>query len=156
MAMSQSERIRHIQEQAIQYISRSKVRDSSELTHIRQAQASSTQIPDTVADIQDSPDILSVGVRPRQVVITGKGTNMEYIEVLQSAEHAAICGDQQTLQGAILGTYVPSPCIDRNKPPFAQQDLTGSVYIPACKPAEGQYFPKKITCPYTRVPYPSG
>jgi len=163
MSMSQGERIRRIEEEAKQYISRTKVRDASELTHIRRAQASKTQIPQVVSDkrfIGDSID--SIGNNVQRVTIKGKGTNMEYTNVLQNAEHNAICGDSQiqTNPYLALGTYVPAVCYDRNKPPFAQQDLTNPahVYVPQCVPGPATYFPNitDTTCVYDRVITPSG
>ena len=152
--MSQGERIRRIEEEAKTYISRSKVRDSSELTSIRRAQASSNQIPTSVQDIQ------YVNGCAMTVQIKGKGTNMEYLNVLQAAESAAICCSADPSNIVNLGTYVPAPCYDRNKPPFSQQNITipSNVYIPACKPADEQYFPQIVdsTCVYDRVITPSG
>jgi len=152
--MSQGERIRRIEEEAKTYISRSKVRDSSELTHIRRAQASSNQIPASVQDIQ------YVNGCAMTVQITGKGTNMEYLNVLQAAESAAICCSADPSNIVNLGTYVPAPCYDRNKPPFSQQNITipENVYVPACKPPDAQYFPVIVdsTCVYDRVITPSG
>jgi hypothetical protein len=163
MSMSQGERIRRIEEEAKVYISRTKVRDASELTNIRQAQASKTQTPQTITDtrfIGDSID--SIGNNVQRVTIKGKGTHMEYTNVLQNAEHNAICGDSQVQNNPYLalGTYVPAPCYDRNKPPFAQQDLTipDHVYVPQCVPGTNTYFPRinDSTCVYDRVITPSG
>jgi len=155
MAMSQGERIRRIQEENIQYISRSKVRDSSELTNIRRAQSSGNEIPQSISSIQ------YVNGCAMNVQITGKGTNMEYDTVLRASENSAICGGvKQTNAYLALGTYVPAPCYDRNKPPFAQQDLTvpSLVYVPPCTPGDAKYFPiiKDSTCVYDRVITPSG
>ena len=164
MSMSQGERIARIQEEAKQYISRVKVRDSSEITHIRQAQASSTKIPQSISDkrpIGDSID--TIGTHVQTVQIKGKGTNMEYTNVLQSAENSAICGatQVQTNPYLALGTYVPAPCFDRSRPPFAQQDLLypSTVYTsPNCLSGTERYFPRitDSTCVYDRVITPSG
>ena len=152
--MSQGERIRRIEEEAKTYISRSKVRDSSELTHIRRAQASSNQIPTSVQDIQ------YVNGCAMTVQIKGRGTNMEYLNVLQAAEGAAICCSADPSNIVNLGTYIPAPCYDRSKPPFSQQNITvpANVYVPACKPPDAQYFPVIVdsTCVYVRVITPSG
>ena len=48
MAMLQSERLNYLLQEQTKYISRSKVRDSSELTGIRKAQASGTEIPQVI------------------------------------------------------------------------------------------------------------
>jgi hypothetical protein len=154
MSMSQGERIRRIEEEAKRYISRNKVRDASELTHIRRAKASSNEIPTSVQDIQ------YVNGCAMTVQIKGKGTHMEYLNVLQAAESAAICGSADPSDIVNLGTYIPAPCYDRSKPPFAQQDLTvpANLYVTACKPAAEQYFPRIVdsTCVYDRVITPSG
>lgn len=153
-----------LQEESLRYIARTRVRDSSEITRIRQAQASSTHIPQTVVDIRDiGASVNTIGTNVGSVAIRGKGTNMEYTSILQSAEHDAVCGANQvqTNPYLALGTYVPAPCYDRNKPPFAQQDLTNpaTVYVPPCKaPNNEHYFPHIVdsTCVYNRVITPSG
>ena len=158
--MSQGERMARLQEETVKYIARTKVRDSSEITHIRRAQASSVHIPDRVTDTRNiGATIDTIGTNACTVTIKGKGTNMEYTSVLRSAEHCAICPDNQTLT---TGPYLlPTPCYDHNKPPFAQQDITNPsmVYVPPCKaPENGQYFPNIVdsTCVYDRVITPSG
>ena len=160
MAMSQGERMARLQEETIKYIARTKVRDSSEITHIRRAQASSTQNPTVVSDTRNiGATIDTIGTHACNVTIKGKGTNMEYTGILRSAEHCAICPDNQPLTtGPIL---VPTPCYNHNKPPFAQQDITNPsmVYVPFCKTPENQhYFPNIVdsTCVYNRVITPSG
>ena len=128
MAMSQSELIRRTQEEATRYISRSKVRDSSELTMMRQAMASKTPIPQTISTCC--------------ATITGKGSQMEYTAILQQAQGCAICADPPRETGVTL------PCINYNKslPPFAQQD-PANAYIPSCTPGFNTYFPPKpSTC----------
>jgi hypothetical protein len=162
--MSQGERIARIQEEAKQYISRVKVRDSSENTYIRQAQASSTKIPQSISDKRPIGDTIdTIGTHVQGVQIKGKGTNMEYINVLRTAERDAICGDNQvqTNPYLALGTYIPAPCFDRSRPPFAQQDLLypSTLYTsPKCPPGTETYFPiiKDSTCVYDRVITPSG
>jgi hypothetical protein len=160
MAMSQGERMARLQEESVKYIARTKVRDSSEITHIRRAQASSTQIPTAVNDIRNiGATVDTIGTEACTVTIKGKGTNMEYTNILRSAEHCAICPDNQVVgTGPIL---VPTPCYNHNKPPFAQQDITNlsMVYVPPCKaPENGQFFPNIVdsTCVYDRVITPSG
>ena len=133
-----------------------KVRDSSELTHIRRAQASGSVVPRSISSIQD------VAGCARNVQIEGKGTNMEYGSVLRGAENSAICGGvQETNSDLVLGIYVPAPCYDRSKPPFAQQDLTvpSMVYLSPCTVCgSGQYFPVTTgtPCECYRVITPSG
>ena len=164
MAMSQGERLARLQEESKTYISRVKVRDSSELTHIRRAQASRTTIPQSISDIRPIGDTIdAIGTKIQTVQIKGKGTNMEYGNVLRNAENSAICGatQVQTNPYLALGTYVPAPCYDRSRPPFAQQDLLypNTVYTsPNCPPGTETYFPRinDSTCVYDRVITPSG
>jgi hypothetical protein len=119
--MSQSERLRRIQEDGPRFISRAKVRDSSEYTHIQQARASKTHIPLTIST--------------QCATITGKGTNMEYLTILKRAEGAAICADPPVFPGV----YVPGVGYDHTAPPFSQQNLS-TAYKPAMKPGFQQYF----------------
>jgi hypothetical protein len=160
MAMSQGERMARLQEETVKYISRSKVRDSSEITHIRRAQASSTYIPASVSDTRNiGATVDTIGTNACNVTIKGKATNMEYISVLQSAEHNAICCGNEP--NSVPGIYLPTPCYNHNMPPFAQQDITNPsmVYVPPCKaPENEQYFPNIVdsTCVYDRVITPSG
>ena len=153
-----------LQEETVKYIARTKVRDSSEITHIRRAQASSVQNPTAVTDIRNiGATVDTIGTEACTVTIKGKGTNMEYTNILRSAEHSAICGATHVQPNPYLalGSYANTPCYDHNKPPFAQQDITNPsmVYIPPCKaPENGQFFPNIVdsTCVYDRVITPSG
>jgi hypothetical protein len=128
MAMSQSEYLRRIVESTPNYVSRSKVRDSSEYTHIQQARASSTYIPAKVENTIERDGCAA------SVVQTGKGVNMEYGAVLLKAQGCAVCADDVLP----AGITIPTVCYDRRKPPFSQQDLSGNPYTPACTP--GQNF----------------
>ena len=128
MAMSQSEYLRRIVESTPKYVSRSKVRDSSEYTVIQQARASSAYIPAKVANIIERDGCAA------SVVQTGKGMNKEYGGVLLKAQGCAICADVVLPAGIVI----PTVCYDRRKPPFSQQDLSGNTYTPPCTP--GQNF----------------
>lgn len=157
MAMSSSELLRRRQEETKNYVSRSKVRDSSELTLIRQAKASTTEIPVAVNTV------VSDGACQRTQTIRGNGTNMEYGAVLAKAQSCAICADTDV--SSPPGIYIPTPCYDRRKAPFAQQDLSGNVgsggtlYVPACKPGNLNYFPRIAVrgddCNLPHLPYDS-
>jgi hypothetical protein len=81
--MSESERIRRIQEQANKYIARNKCVDSSLLTMKRQAQASSVAAPATVAAV------VSQNGCAANATVTGKGTNMDYSAIMQNSASAA-------------------------------------------------------------------
>ncbi len=155
LEMLQSERLRLIMEEGNKYIARAKVRDSSELTYIHQAQASAAKVPTTVLG-----SIVEDGCA-RSTVITGKGTNMTYTNILQAAQKCAVCSDPDPMR--YPGITVPGVCYDRSKPPFAQQDVSvaSNMYTPACKdPGNRVYFPPKIIdgkgCQFNRLQYPSG
>lgn len=154
--MTQSERLRYIEKEANKYVSRSKPRDSSEITHFRQAQASGTKIPQSVSSKQLQGTVATrLNTNCCQQQIKGKGTNMEFTQVLQSREHDAVCCSNPISQDGII--ELPVPCIDRTKPPFAQQDLNKQTYIPACTPGFNQYFPvTNSTCVCERPIKPIG
>jgi hypothetical protein len=150
MSMTEGERIRRIQEEANRYVSRSKVRDSSELTFIRQAKASKNVIPATVSSmVTRDGDCCNVTIK-------GKGTNMEYLNVLQGARGCATCSDVEP--SLLPGIYIPAPCYDRSQPPFAQKNLS-TGYVPACTPGFNQFFPtvprRGETCNLPNLPFDS-
>jgi len=142
VGMSQSERLARLMSENPNYVSRSKVRDSSELTAIRQAQSSRVQDPQLVV----SADGVSTFA-----VIQGKGTNKEYLNVLQRAQGCAVCAD--SVGADILpGIYPGAPNVstlssfmtyDRTKYPFSPLSVLSTAgYKEECKvqnPVE--YFP---------------
>ena len=150
--MSESERLRRVLEERPKYISRTKVRDSSELTGIKQARASTTEIPTTVQGNVERDG------KAVDLIIRGKGVNMEYRSILDKSQGCAVCSDPDAslLPRAVLqGTPY-----DRRKEPFAQQDLSGA-YTPACKTSGFvQYFPPRVrrgpNCNYDYPLNPSG
>jgi len=136
--MSHSERLARIMNENQNYISRSKVRDSSELTSIRQAKASSVKIPQTVQTVGLKVDAYGVTTSLSTVVtVKGSGTNMEYGGILQAAQGCAVCADSVT-----PGFYISSfTTYDRTKPPFAQKDLATAENA-VCKVRDPvEYFP---------------
>ena len=126
------------------YVSRSKVRDSSELTAIRQAKASSVPIPQTVQSATLKVDAYGNTTEFSTIVtIRGKGTNMEYGAILQKKQGCAICEDDvgtDVLPGFYVSTFTT---YDRSKYPFsALSVLSTASYTPVCKVADPvQYFP---------------
>ncbi len=152
MAMSQSERIRRIQEESNRYLARAKTRDSSELTLINQARASKTKIPQTVQGSHIEDGCCTT------FTAKGNGTNMEYLSLLQASQGCAICSDPDV---SILSPRItlPTPCFDRRVPPFSQQDLSGTPYTPACTPGFQTFFPPKVNrgpnCNLPHLPYDS-
>jgi len=158
VAMSQSERLKRVAAEQINYINRAKVRDSSEYTAITKARASSTEIPTTVVSAGLQTDARGVVKSiSTTVTITGKGTNMDYDSVLERRQFGAVSADISPArrQGIIL----PSPVYSRYTTPFAQQTLS-TAYTPACKvPGTEVYFPPFLIrgqpgdeCNYTHLP----
>lgn len=142
--MSQSERLARLMNENPKYVSRSKVRDSSELTSIRQAQSSRVQDPQLV--VNRSADGVSTFA-----VSQGKGTNKEYLNVLQRAQGCAICADNVGAD-VLPGIYPGAPVItspsgfmtyDREKYPFSPLSVLSTAgYKEECKVANPvEYFP---------------
>ena len=134
VGMSQSERIARLMNENPKYVSRSKVRDSSELTGIRQAQASRVQDPQLVVNANGVSTF---------AVTQGKGTNKEYLNVIQRQQGCAVCADSvgtDVLPGIYISTFTT---YDRTKYPFSPYSvLSTATYTPACKVADPvQYFP---------------
>lgn len=155
MAMTQGERMSRLREESVKYVSRSKVRDSSEHINIVQAKASKNYIPQTVAGIQTIPDVKTVRDASSCVVITGKGTNMEYLEILRGKEGCAVCSDVDPSVNGVRGIYIPSVTYNHALPPFAQQNAT-----PPCTPGFNVYLPRTVFdptgCKFNRNLTPSG
>ena len=154
-AMSESERIRHIQEQANKFVSRRKCVDSSLMTMMAQAKASSTSKPSTV------PLVVNRGGCATNAVTTGVGTQMDYTAILQKAQGCAICPDFPTPNTNISSIITLAvPCINNLAPPFTQRNLS-TMYNPACTdPGKRDYFPAPIfdgpNCQFNRITTPSG
>lgn len=146
--MSYSERMRYIQEEANKYVARNKVRDSSELTLMRQAKATSTTVPQTVSAVinpHTSQQMTSYQGLPdcaANVVYTGVGTSNDYSAILQRSQGCAICSDSDP----VLNQYItlPTPCFNREGFPFVQSNVSSPVY---CKdPGFNVYFPPGPPC----------
>jgi len=134
VGMSQSERIARLISENPKYVSRSKVRDSSELTAIRQAQSSRVQDPQLVVNANGVSTF---------AVTQGKGTNKEYLNVLQRAQGCAICADNvgtDILPGIYVSTFTT---YDRTKYPFSPFSVLSTAgYKEECTvPNPVQYFP---------------
>jgi hypothetical protein len=157
MAMSQSERLRLVQEQATRYVSRNKCVDASLLTMVNQAKASSVPTPGRVA-ITSTRDACS-----GQATAAGKGANGEYIGILQAAQAAAFKAPCSTNKpedtGAIPVITLPVPCINYNAPPFTQQNLSTMYVEPCTNPGKRDYFPPRVPngpgCTTTKITTPS-
>ena len=148
MAMSYSERMRYIQEEANQYLSRNKVRDSSELTLIRQAKASSVIDPNIVSATtnlhtnQLIPPYQNTSDCAANVVYKGVGTNNDYSGILKGKQNCAICSDDDPSINRYLTTQT-WPCYNRLQPPFIQKNLSTAV---TCKQGFDSYPRREAIC----------
>jgi hypothetical protein len=158
VAMSQSELLRLTMNEQPRYISRAKVRDSSEQTAIVKARSSGVDIPNTVLSAGLQTDARGLHTNISTVVtIRGKGTNMDYDSVLERAQSAAICADiSPSLQPAIT---LYSPVYSRTAPPFSQQTLSTAYTAPCKIPGNNVYFPPFLqrgqngdSCNYRHLP----
>jgi len=148
MSLSSSELTRRIQESANKYLSRNKVRDSSELTFIRQAKASSVVAPQIVPNVinqhtnQIVPPYQYITDLSTQVVFTGVGTQNDYSAILQKAQGCAICADDDPS----LNPYIilPTVCYNPTEFPFIQKNLSTPVVCSI--PEFNKYFPPAPLC----------
>jgi len=160
--MLQSERLKYLLQEQPKIISRSKVRDSSELVAIRKAQASGTERPQIVSGNKEINDT------PCNVVYAGKGTNMDNSSVVERAQFCAVQGDTLSSSATQFNT-ITAPRYDRRMEPFSQQDLSGAFiagvytgpYTAPCRvPGFVQYFPpirfNGKYCNFNTNVYPSG
>ena len=136
--MSASELLRYKQEQATKYISRNKCNDSSVQTMITQAKASGRSSASIVTNTSSC-----------SLYVSGKGTNGEYIGILQAAQAAAFNAPCSTNKPEDTGVTpritLPVPCINYNAPPFTQQNLS-TMYVAPCKvPGKLDYFPPFVS-----------
>jgi len=157
MAMSQSERLRLIQEQATKYVARNKCVDSSLQTFIVQAKASSTAAPKIISGVQSQNGCAA------NVTITGKGANMEYLGILQAAQASAVgspCCNTPSDTSVSPVIVLPTPCINQLAPPFTQQNLSTMYVAPCTDPGKRDYFPPFVPngpgCTTTKITTPSG
>jgi hypothetical protein len=154
VVMSQSERLRHIQEQATKYVSRNKCVDSSLMTLVVQSKASQTAAPQKVAAVVDRADC------PTNATVVGKGTNGEYIGIMQKAQGCAICPSSGiTDTGAYPKITLPVPCVNEGAPPFTQQNMSSFYTQPCTNPGNLNYFPPPVYdgpgCTFNRITTPS-
>ena len=148
MAMSDQERIRRLMEANNMYVSRNKVRDSSELTLIRQAKASSVVAPQTVPVSIDQrtnqivPPYQYASDLSYNTVFTGVGTQNDYSAILQGKQRCAVCSDDDPSINPYI--ILPTPTINPLQFPYIQKDLSTPVicYIPGFN----VYFPPAPPC----------
>jgi len=158
LPMTQSERIRLIQEQANKYVSRNKCNDSSLQTLIVQSRASATAAPQKV----QANSGWGQGTSSFSVVVTGKGTNGEYINILQAAQANAIgapCSNIPADTGVTPVITRPTPCINYNAPPWTQQNMSSFYVAPCAIPGKNDFFPPVVSngpgCTTTKITTPS-
>lgn len=120
MSMSESERIRRMQEQATSYVSRSKCVDSSLWTFQNQMKASKSVVaPQTVEGKVVRPTGDGSSNCCATVTYRGRGTNMDQSALIAAAAGCAICSDVPvgaTAESA-AGIYVPTCCNDQQAQP---------------------------------------
>ena len=98
MVLSQSERISQLLDNSRKYVSRNKVRDSSELTLIHQAKASSSTVPAIVQGLADPhtsqlvPNYQFANDCAAVTYFTGVGTK-DQTALLYNKQKCAICAD---------------------------------------------------------------
>jgi hypothetical protein len=148
MAMSDQERISYIMAAANKYVSRNKVRESSELTLIKQAKASSVVDPQTVPVTINRLTNEIVPPYPYakdascNTVFTGAGTQNDYSAILQGAQRGAVCADDDPAINPYIIRSVP--CINYLAFPFIQKDL--STPVVCSDPGFKVYFPPGPPC----------
>ena len=129
MSLSQSERLQQRVDSMTKYIHRTNPVDSSLQTWRVQARAGKVEIPQTVQTVAERD-----GCAATQT-IQGKGTNMEYLNVLRRAESCAVCSDPD-----------PMPCSNRFVIiPGCSTTLISSSYTAPCRvPGFQVFFPPRI------------
>lgn len=155
--MTQSERLRLIQEQATKYVSRNKCVDASLQTFIVQAKASSTPTPRIISSVQSQNGCAA------NVTISGKGANGEYLGILQAAQASAVgapCSNTPTDTAVSRVITLATPCINQLAPPFTQQNLSTMYVAPYTDPGKHDYFYQYVSngpgCTTNKITTPSG
>lgn len=156
--MSQGERMRYILEESQKFVARNKVRDSSELTLIRQAKGSSVEVPQTVqavVNLHTSQQMTTYPYQsdcPTNVVYTGVRTQMDYTSKLNKSQSCAVCADDNAVNNQYI--TLPTPCYDRTQFPFIQTNLSTPV---VCRdPGFNKFFPPGPPCAASTNIYYSG
>lgn len=159
MAMSQSERLRLIQEQANKFVSRNRCVDSSLLTMQKMYAASKNVAPVAVAGQANVADCAT------NVTYRGKGTNMDQSALIAGAAGCAVCPTTAPADTGVTPMIIlPTPCVNYATMPFAQKNISTiypAPYTEPCSvPGTATYFPAPIydgsNCTYNRITTPSG
>ena len=128
MVLSEAERLSQKMDAAGKYIHRAKVRDSSELTFIKQARAGSVELPQQVTGVKERDGAAC------QFTTQGKGVNMEYGNVLLKKQSCAICPDVDP----VVNPGITIPCCSTT--------TISSFYTAPCRiPGYNVFFPPRVT-----------
>ena len=147
MVLSQSERISKLLDNSRKYVSRNKVRDSSELTLIHQAKASSSTVPAIVTATADPhtsqivPSYKESSDCAATVYYTGVGTK-DQTALLYNKQKCAICADDDPAVNPYI--ILPIPCYNTQDFPFIQKNLSDPVLYKV--PGFNTYFPPEPPC----------
>jgi hypothetical protein len=148
MVLSQSERISLLLQSSRKYVSRNKVRDSSELTLINQAKASTTSVPSIVQATADPhtsqliPSYDGSSDCAATVYYTGVGTK-DQTAILYKKQGCAVCADDDPAINPYI--VIPTPCYNKLDFPFIQKNLSTPVVCDT--PGFNVYFPPALPCP---------
>ena len=154
MAMSQSEYLRRLTDDAPRFISRNKTRDSSEQTFIVQARGNTIRPSASMPNRSISTVSIQNGISTvTYAASVGNGTFNDYTAILQNAQACAICSDPNPVVNQFV--YISSICSDHSKPPFSQQNLS-TAYVNYTYGGQIDYFPPKLsaTCSTNQIKYP--
>jgi len=131
MVLSQSERISQLLDNSRKYVSRNKVRDSSELTLIHQAKASSSTVPAIVQGLANPhtsqlvPNYQYANDCAAVTYFTGVGTK-DQTALLYNKQKCAICADDDPAVNPYI--ILPTPnCA--NVIPVLKPDYGGSLFF---------------------------
>lgn len=129
MSLSQSERLQQKVDGMTKYIHRANPVDSSLNTWRVQARAGKVESPQTVQTVAERD-----GCAATQT-IQGKGTNMEYLNVLRRAESCAVCSDPDPAPAANRFVIIPG----------CSTTLISSSYTAPCRvPGFQVFFPPRL------------
>lgn len=145
MAYLQSERLQQKVDSMNKFIHRTKPRDASEITFINQARAGSVETPSTVRGVIEFNGLAY------DTLYQGRGTNMEYGNVLLRSQYAAVSAD-------------PNPSLTINRGitlPGISTPIISSFYTAPCRIPGYQVFLKPPiidgkNCTLNRQVYSSG
>ena len=129
MPLSESERLQQRVDSMNKILHTAKTRDSSEQTFITQMRAGSVEHPQLVAGVKEKDGAAC------NYVTMGKGTNMEYGNVMLKAQSCAVCADPALVTWPSLYQVIPG----------CSTTAVSSFYTAPCKiPGYQVFFPPRI------------